>query len=205
MLNYMEIDKLVTRKEVLKTIKVHYHTLMAMVKRGELEAVELGNKKLYNLDKYLRTHGIVATTQQRKICYCRVSSQKQSEDLERQKKVMKELYPNHELISDIGSGLNEKRKGYLKILDCAIKGELGELVIAYKDRLCRFGYDTVEYIIKKYSKGKIIILNKSEEKTPTDELTKDVLSIMNVYVAKVNGLRKYKNLMKKEIEVNEKK
>ena len=73
-------------------------------------------------------------------------------------------------------------------------------MIAYKDRLCRFGYDTFEYIITKYSKGRIIILNKTEE-TPPEELTKDVLSIMNIYVAKVNGLRKYKNLMKKELEV----
>lgn len=101
-----------------------------------------------------------------KICYCRVSSNKQKEDLERQKQVMKELYPNHELISDIGSGLNEKRKGYLKLLDYAIKGELKELVISNKDRLCRYGFDTIEYIIQKYSNGKIIILNKTEESTP---------------------------------------
>lgn len=195
------MDKLVTRKEVLKSVKVHYHTLMAMVKRGEIEAVSLGNKKLYNLDKYLREHGVAQAVTGKKICYCRVSSKKQMEDLQRQKKVMKELYPDHELIWDIGSGLNEKRKGYLKILDYAIKGELAELVIAYKDRLCRFGYDTMEYIIKKYSKGKIIVLNKTEEETPTEELTKDVISIMNVYVAKVNGLRKYKKLIKKEIEV----
>lgn len=198
------MDKLVTRKEVLNTIKIHYHTLMSMVRRGEIETVQMGNKKLYNLDKYLRIHGITKESDKKKICYCRVSSKKQIADLERQKKVMKELYPNHELVWDIGSGLNEKRKGYLKILDYAIKGELNELVIAYKDRLCRFGYDTFEYITKKYSKGNIIILNKTEETTPTEELTKDVLSIMNVYVAKVNGLRKYKNLIKKEIEINKK-
>ena len=193
------MDKLVTRKEVLKTIKVHYHTLMRMVQRGEIETVNLGNKRLYNLDKYLRTNGVAPLVTRRKICYCRVSSKKQVEDLERQKEVMKELYPDHELIFDIGSGLNEKRKGYLKLLDYAIKGELNELVIAYKDRLCRFGFETFEYIMTKYSKGTIIILNKSEEETPAEELTKDVLSIMNVYVAKVNGLRKYKWMLKKEI------
>ena len=194
------MDKLVTRKEVLKTIKVHYHTLMKMVQRGEIETVNLGNKRLYNLDKYLRTHGVALLVKKRKVCYCSVSSKKQEEDLERQKNVMKELYPDHELIWDIGSGLNEKRKGYLKILDYAIKGELSELVIAFKDRLCRFGYDTFEYIVEKYSKGNIIILNKTEETTPTEELTQDVLAIMNIYVAKVNGLRKYKKVLKKEIE-----
>lgn len=193
------MDKLVTRKEVLKIINVHYHTLMRMVKRGEIETVIMGNKRLYNLDKYMRNNNLLSGKKEIKICYCRVSSKKQSEDLERQKTVMRELYPNHELISDIGSGLNENRKGYLKILNIALSGELKELVIAYKDRLCRFGFDTIKYIIENHSKGKIIVLNKTEENTPTEELTKDVLAIMNIYVAKVNGLRKYKNLLKKEI------
>lgn len=70
------------------------------------------------------------------------------------------------------------------------------MVIAYKDRLARFGYDMVERLIKDYSNGKIIVVNKDEEETPTEELTKDIVSIMNVYVAKINGLRKYKRKMK---------
>lgn len=57
----------------------------------------------------------------------------------------------------------------------------------------------IEYIITKYSNGKITIINKKEEETPTEEVTKDLLAIMNVYVAKVNGLRKYKKSIKEEI------
>ena len=113
---------------------------------------------------------------------------------------MKEKFPMHEIIKDIGSGLNMNREGLKKIIDMGINGEIEELVIAYKDRLARFGYDMVERIIKEYSKGKIIIVNKDEEETPTEELTKDIVSIMNIYVAKVNGLRKYKNKMKKVIK-----
>jgi putative resolvase len=58
----------------------------------------------------------------------------------------------------------------------------------------------IEWIIKQYSGGKIIILNKEEELTPTQEITKDLVTIMNVYVAKVNGLRKYKKKIKNEIK-----
>ncbi len=112
---------------------------------------------------------------------------------------MKQLYPNHIIIKDIGSGLNFKRKGLQKIIDYGIKEELNELVIAYKDRLAQFGYDLINNIIEKYSNGKIIIINQSEETTPTEEIVKDILSIMNVYVAKINGLRKYKNQLKNEI------
>lgn len=194
------MDKLVTRKEVLNVIKVHYHTLMAMEKRGEIETIKLGNKRLYNLDKYLRLNGIETKNVKKNICYSRVSSKKQEEDLKRQRELLEKLYPNHEQIFDIGSGLNNKRKGYLKILDMAIKGELNELVITYKDRLSRFGYDQIEYIIKKYSKGKIIVLNEDIEKTPTEEITEDIVAIMNIYVAKVNGLRKHKNKLIKDLK-----
>jgi len=192
------MDKFVTRKEVLKVLKIHYQTLYKMAEREEIETLKAGSHTLYNLEKYLRGKQIL--TKRKHICYCRVSSQKQKKDLERQIEYMKEKYPENEIIIDIASGLNYERKGLQKILEYAINGEIEELVIAYKDRLTRFGYEMIEWIIKKYSKGKITIINKSEEKTNTEEITKDVIAIMNIYVAKINGLRKYKKEIKEEIE-----
>ena len=75
-------------------------------------------------------------------------------------------------------------------------------MITYKDRLARFNYELIEYLIEKYSNGKIIVVNKAEEKTPNEELVKDIISIMNVYTAKINGLRKYKNQIE-DIKKNE--
>jgi predicted site-specific integrase-resolvase len=72
-----------------------------------------------------------------------------------------------------------------------IDGKIEELVIAHKDRLARFGYELIEHIIKKYSNGKITIINQKEEIEPEEEMVKDVLQIMNVFVAKMNGRRKY--------------
>jgi predicted site-specific integrase-resolvase len=63
----------------------------------------------------------------------------------------------------------------------------------------------IEDIIKKYSNGKIVVINRDEEETLMEELSKDILSIMNVYVAKINGLRKYKTQIKKELEDTDKK
>ena len=71
--------------------------------------------------------------------------------------------------------------------------------IAYKDRLTRFGYELIEWIIKDKSNGIITILNNNEELTPTEEISKDIITIMNVYVAKINGLRKYKTPIQLEI------
>jgi len=71
------------------------------------------------------------------------------------------------------------------------------LVVAYRDRLTRFGFELFEDLIKKYSNGKLIVLNEKEKMEPEEELVKDMMSIMNVYVAKMNGLRKY-SINKKE-------
>ena len=115
---------------------------------------------------------------------------------------MKEKYPTYEIISDIGSSLNFERKGLQNIIDIAIKGDIGILVIAYKDRLARIGYELIESIIDRYSNGVIEIINASEEETPEEEMTQDIITMMNVYVAKINGLRKYKKKLTNTIKSN---
>jgi predicted site-specific integrase-resolvase len=126
------------------------------------------------------------------ICYVRVSSQGQKEDLERQKAMMKEKYPTHIIIEDIGSGLNLNKRGIKKIIHLAIEGKIKEVVVAYRDRLTRFGYELIEELVSKYSEGEIKVLNEKELIEPEEEIVKDMMSIMNVYVAKMNGLRKYR-------------
>ena len=192
------MDKFIKRREVLKILKVHYTTLYRMAERGEIEIMTVGKNTLYNLDKYLRDKNVMKKDRM-KICYCRVSSKKQKPDLERQINFLKSKYPNHTFIIDIGSGINYNRKGLRQILEYAIQGSIEEVVVSYKDRLTRFGFELIEWLIEKYSNGKIIIVNKAEEKTPIEELTKDIVTIMNVFVAKVNGLRKYKDKIKEEI------
>ena len=124
----------------------------------------------------------------------RVSSISQINDLERQIELLKEKYQNYELIKDIGSGMNMNRRGLRKIIDYAIIGEIKEVVIVYKDKLTHYGYDLIEYLINKYSNGKITIMNNDKKKEIKEELVDYVLQIMNIFVAKINGLRKYKKL-----------
>ena len=194
------MSNFLSRKEASKILGVHKNTIYNLHKLNEIETIKIGARLYYNVNKYLKNKNVKMTGSV-KICYCRVSSLKQKPDLERQVQMMQEKYPAYEIIKDVGSGLNFKRKGLQKIIDLAVKGEIEELVIAYKDRLARFGYDLIELLIEKYSNGKIKILNKSEEKTPHEEITKDILSIMNVYVAKINGLRKYKDKIKKTVNL----
>ena len=73
---------------------------------------------------------------------------------------MKKLYPDYNIIEDVGSGINFNRKGIRKIIDLAISGKINKIVVAYKDRLTRFGFELIEYMVKKYSNGTIEIINK---------------------------------------------
>ena len=208
----MNVDrkKFVGGKEASKIIGVHQRTLYQWDKKGWIETIRTdGNKRLYNVEKYLNEKkcnneeeciknldNIDETKGKLKLSYVRVSSQGQKDDLERQKKQMKELYPKHIMIEDIGSGVNLNKRGIRKIINLAIEGRIEELVIAYKDRLARFGYELIEDLITTYSKGKIIIVNKKKELKPEEELAFDVLQIMNVFTAKMNGLRKYNKIKK---------
>jgi len=158
---------------------------------------------LYNVKKYLATTeknnefidiDNIDMINKENICYARVSTLKQKDDLVRQIEYLRNEYPNYKLITDIGSGINLNRRGLRKIIDMAIAGKINEVVIVHKDRLCRFGYELIEDLIYKYSNGKIIIIEKKEDKEPREELVEDVLQIMNIFVAKMNGLRKYDKL-----------
>jgi len=189
-----------TRKEASEALKIHYNTLYKMAENKEIDSVVIGKQRMYDVKKYLSEKGINQTnTNKKRICYCRVSSSKQKEDLKRQVDYMKKEYPYHEIITDVASGLNYEREGLKKLLAYAMEGDLEEVIIAYKDRLTRFGYEMIEWIIKEKSNGKIKVLNNNEEMTPTEEINKDIVAIMNVYIAKINGLRKYKKPLTDEV------
>lgn len=189
-------------KEASRILGVHQRTLYIWESKNKIETIRTpGGKRLYNVQKfinenqeYIKNNGInnnVGNNDKKNICYIRVSSTNQSNDLERQRELMKRVYPNYEIIEDIGSGLNLNKRGIRRIIKMGIEGKINELIVAYKDRLTRFGYDLIENIIKEYSGGRIIILNKLKVLKPEEELVNDVMALMNVYVAKMNGLRRY--------------
>ena len=200
----METIKFLPSKKVCEILGVHPRTLYLWETKGTIETIRTpGGKRLYNVEKYLENNknkyescenldDLDKSSEKLNICYIRVSSIGQKDDMERQKIIMKNKYPTFTIIEDIGSGLNLNKKGINKIIHLGIQGKINELVVAYKDRLTRFGFELIEDIIKKYSNGKITILYQKENIEPEEELVKDVMTLMNVYVVKMNGLRKYR-------------
>ena len=126
------------------------------------------------------------------ILYARVSTRKQVDDLSRQIEYLRRPeYSEYTLIQDIGSGINFKRKGLSTILDSCIQRTIGEVVVAHRDRLARFGFELIKYLIEK-SGGKITVIDDQKNKSTEQELSEDLLSIVHIYSCKQMGKRSYR-------------
>lgn len=138
------------------------------------------------------------------IAYCRVSSSDQKEDLQRQiENVSQYCIANgyqFRVISDLGSGLNYKKKGLQELIELICSNSIERIVVNYKDRLIRFGFELMEQLCSIYN-VKIEIINLTEDKSYEEELVEDVLSVITVFSAKLYGARSHKS--KKMIATNE--
>lgn len=183
-------------KEAAELLRVTPNTLIRWDKEGKLHSTRTpSGQRRYDLQNLKNLTGRYNTTKTKikkhKICYCRVSSKKQADDLERQRHFFKHKYPDHHLVTDIGSGLNWKRKGLQTILEQAMSGNLSEIVVAHRDRLCRFAFELLEFIFR-YNKVKLVVLDKTENKSESSELADDILSIVHVYSCREMGKRRYR-------------
>lgn len=120
------------------------------------------------------------------LAYARVSSADQKADLERQKTVL-EMYCaaqgwSFELVSDLGSGMNYRKKGLQSLLEKLLDGKIERLVITHKDRLLRFGAELI-FSICEIQNVEVVIINKGEEASFEEDLAKDVLEIITVFSA----------------------
>ncbi len=125
------------------------------------------------------------------IGYCRVSSHKQKDDLERQieniKTYMIAKGYQFEIIQDIGSGINYNKKGLNQLIDMITNSEVDKVVVLYKDRLLRFGFEIIENLCDKY--GTTIEIIDTTEKTEEQELVEDLIQIITVFSCRLQGKR----------------
>jgi putative resolvase len=151
-------------------------------------------RKMYNKQDIYNIANLSKTSQQkRKIAYCRVSSKKQEDDLNRQEEFFKLNYPDFSVVKDIGSGINWKRKGLQTILELSMSGQVDEIMVAHRDRLCRFAFELIEWILTKH-KVKLTVLNSDSKQTTgsiDNELSEDIMSIVHIYSCRQMGRRRY--------------
>ena len=191
-------------KAIGKTTK----TLRNWDKNGKLKPVRVEDTgyRYYSQEQLNHFLGLKLEKQINKkiIGYCRVSSHKQKDDLERQiENVKTYMYAKgyqFEIITDIGSGINYNKKGLNQIIDMVTNSEVEKIVVLYKDRLIRFGYELIENLCNKF--GTIIEIIDNTEKTEQQELVEDLVQIITVFSCKLQGKRanKARKLVKELIE-----
>lgn len=194
---------LVTISQAARYLGVNIMTLRRWDEEGKLKPIKtFGKHRRYDINdlEYYLYHKDddnvnVPKNPNKAICYARVSSSDQKEDLERQAKVLEKYCKDnkykYEIIKDLGSGLNYKKKGLIKLINKIINKEMDKIIITYKDRLIRFGYELIEHLCKE-NNVEIIILN-NDEKDKNQELVEDMLSIITVFSSRLYGSRSKKS------------
>jgi predicted site-specific integrase-resolvase len=186
-----EVDTMLSPKEMSTKFGVSTNTLSRWAKIGKIQSIKTSGGHNRYIEQQCKAPA------KKKFIYARVSSVKQSEDLQRQIAFLQASHPHHEIIKDIGSGLNFKRRGLGSILDAAFAGNVSEIVVAHRDRLCRFGFDLLKQIFAKLEVS-ITVLSDQSVQEPTSELADDLLSIITVFTARYYGSRKYRKRVLQE-------
>ena len=205
MYNYeMDDNKKIEYIPILEASKITGLSIQTIRKLGDKKEIKCfktpsGHRRFnkQDLEKFCDSNTInekKTENTQANYIYTRVSSKKQLDDLSRQIKYIQERnseYSSYISISDIASGINFKRKGLQTILDSCIQGVIGEVIVAHRDRLSRFGFDLIKLIIEKAG-GTITVIDDTQHKSTEQELAEDLLSIIHIYSCGQMGKRSYK-------------
>lgn len=190
------MSRLIKVGEAANILGVTIQTLRRWERTGQLlpDKKTDGGTRYYNIDRLLGTSKKETTLT---YAYARVSSHDQKKDLDTQKALLAAYCSTHgwnyEVISDLGSGMNYKKKGLKNLLDAILKGKINRLVLTHRDRLLRFGAELV-FTLCEIHHVEVVIINQGEDLSFEEELAQDVLEIITVFSARMYGARSRKNL-----------
>ena len=196
-----------TAKEVLRVLQITRPTLTKYVKEGKLKVIVKGNGRYdYDADSVYKM--LNKDIERKTYLYARVSTAKQKKDLENQVQLLKNFcFQNGYIISgiyqDIGSGIRfEKRKEFFDMLDEILAGRVNRVIITYKDRLSRVGFELFMYLFKKYGCEILVISEIGSEKLDREEILEEIVSLLHCYSMKLYSNRKVKKI-KEILEEND--
>ena len=179
--------------EAAKLIGTTPEVLRQWEKTGEL----LPARKTRGGTRYYATASLLTldTTDAPTVCYARVSSRDQKEDLDRQHQVLEAYCAakgwRTQVIRDLGSGMNYNKKGLRDLLEMILRRNLKRLVLTHKDRLLRFGAELV-FALCEMQGIEVVIIHQGERPSFEEELAQDVLEIITVFSARLYGSRSHK-------------
>lgn len=197
-------------KEVLELLKISRPTLTKYIKEGKIRVTVMPNGFYdYNDEDVYKI--FMKGVERKTYIYARVSTLKQKKDLENQIELLKQFcfsngYKIHGVYADIASGISfKKRKEFFNMLDEILAGRVERVVIAYKDRLSRVGFELFSYLFKKFHCEIVVMSEVGSEKLDSQEIFEEIISLLHCYSMKFYSKRriqKIKNALQEE-EVNE--
>ncbi|GAA6756965.1 IS607-like element ISTko1 family transposase [Thermus thalpophilus] len=189
---------LLTAHQVRERYGIHRNTLYAWERQGILHPIRTpGGRRRYRREEIERLLSLGLEIPQEKpkpstVLYARVSTRKQEGFLKNQiarlEAFAKERGWDYQVIAEIASGVNEERRGLSQILNRAKKGELERVVVAYEDRLARFGVGYIRRFLEAFG-VEVVVLNGEEGGDVQEELAQDLVAIVSRFAARVYGKR----------------
>lgn len=185
------MEKLFTIKRAKELLGVGTPTIQRWDRTGKIKTVRTaGGRRRIPESEIRRIQGI-SSNDTLIVGYARVSSASQKDDLATQVDLLKRN-GIETILTDVGSGLNENRKNYQKLLKMIVERKLSKIIVSYPDRLTRFGFSTLESFCSSFG-VKIEVLNENVYKTPQEELVQDLITIIAHFSGKLYGLRSHKS------------
>ena len=203
------MEELLTLPEFAKLVGYSKRTIFKRIEDGTIVPHLKRNGRNYFVKSQINIFRENISKEEKKklnIGYYRVSSNKQKSQLDDQLKLIEVFSASRgiildETLKDLGSGMNFKRKNFLKIIDMILNQEIKYLIITYEDRLTRFGFSLIDYISKKCN-VEILVIN-SKTTSPEEELVEDLMTIIHVFSSRLYGLRSNKRKIKEVITSND--
>lgn len=191
--------------EFINKLGISKKKLENLEKEGVIKPIRKGRLKYYTdemVDEYFGLESGNKKVSKKIIGYYRVSKNSQKEEMKYQKEALENFSinsgkPIDEYLSDIGSGIDFKRKKFLKIIDMIEKREISELIVTHKDRLTRFGFDLIEERCNA-NNVKLTVINL-EKSSPEKEMVDDLMEMLDVFSNRLCNLRKYKKIIKGDL------
>ena len=194
---YENLKEILKPKDVAAILKVSTMTLRRWDADGQLPAFRTTtDRRYYTREQILAYLNVTNRVSNKVVIYARESSIGQRAELKNQVNAIKEYCNNNaiivdEVITDIGSGLNYDRKAWNKLLIRVENLEISKIIISYKDRFIRFGFEWFREYCRRFG-CEIVVVNENTDQSPEDEMIDDLISIINIFSCKIHGLRKYK-------------
>jgi len=188
------MEKLYSLKEAKQLLGVKTRTIQQWDRDGKLKVIRtLGGRRRIPESEIMKLQGESLPDKITKVVgYARVSSESQKDDLKRQIEILKSKgIKEDDIMHDIGSGLNEKRRNYKKLLKMVMNRDVSKVIITYPDRLTRFGFNTlIDYF--SYFGVTVEVINENIYQSPQEELVKDLITLVAHFSGKLYGMRSHK-------------